>query len=35
VTKDDQGQLPTVIEDLDLPDPVIRSHYGHGMLSST
>ena len=29
MTKDDQGQLPTVIEDLDLPDPVVRSHYGH------
>jgi len=30
VTKQYKGQLPTVIEDLDLPHPVIRSHYGHG-----
>jgi len=30
VTKEYQGKLPTVIEDLDLPNPVIRSHYGHG-----
>jgi hypothetical protein len=24
------SKLQTVIEDLDLPNPVIRSHYGHG-----
>lgn len=30
VTKDYKGKLQTVIEDLDLPNPVIRSHYGHG-----
>ena len=30
VTKEYKGKLPTVIEDLDLPNPVIRSHYGHG-----
>jgi len=30
VTKEYQGKLQTVIEDLDLPNPVIRSHYGHG-----
>ena len=24
------GKLQTVIEDLDLPNPVIRSHYGNG-----
>jgi hypothetical protein len=32
VTKRYRGQLQTVIEDLDLPHPVIRSHYGHGFL---
>lgn len=26
------GQLQTVIEDLDLPNPVIRSHYSHGFI---
>jgi len=26
------GKLQTVIEDLDLPNPVIRSHYGHGFI---
>jgi len=26
------GQPKTVIEDLDLPNPVIRSHYGSGFL---
>ena len=31
VTQEYQGKLPTVIEDLDLPHPVIRSHYGHGL----
>jgi hypothetical protein len=30
VTKRHRGQLQTVIEDLDLPNPVIRTHYGHG-----
>ena len=30
VTKLYQGQLQTVIEDLDLPHPVIHSRYGHG-----
>src|SRR5208283_3909071 len=30
VTKQYQGKLQTVIEDLDLPNPVIRSHYRHG-----
>lgn len=31
VTKEYKGKLQTVIEDLDLPNPVIRSHYGHGV----
>ena len=30
VTKLYQGQWQTVIEDLDLPHPVIHSRYGHG-----
>jgi hypothetical protein len=30
VTKQYRGKLQSVIEDLDLPNPVIRSHYGHG-----
>ena len=30
VTKEYKGKLQTVIEDLDLPHPVIRSNYGHG-----
>jgi hypothetical protein len=30
VTKQYKGRLQTVIEDIDLPNPVIRSHYGHG-----
>ena len=30
VTKEYKGKLQTVIEDLELPNPVIRSHYGHG-----
>jgi hypothetical protein len=30
VTKEYKGKLQTVIEDLDLPNPVIRSHYGSG-----
>lgn len=32
VTRRYRGQLQTVIEDLDLPNPVIRSHYGHGFI---
>jgi DNA-binding transcriptional ArsR family regulator len=32
ITKEYKGKLQTVIEDLDLPNPVIRSHYGHGFL---
>src|SRR5258708_16975023 len=30
VTKEYKGKLQSVIEDFDLPNPVIRSHYGHG-----
>ena len=30
VTKRYRGQIQTVIEDLNLPNPVIRTHYGHG-----
>jgi hypothetical protein len=30
VTQRYKGKLQSVIEDLDLPNPVIRSHYGHG-----
>jgi hypothetical protein len=30
VTQAYKGKLQSVIEDLDLPNPVIRSHYGHG-----
>ena len=30
MTQQYKGKLQTVIEDLDLPNPVIRSHYGHG-----
>lgn len=30
VTKRYGGKLQTVIQDLDLPNPVIRSHYAHG-----
>ena len=30
VTQQYKGKLQSVIEDLDLPNPVIRSHYGHG-----
>jgi hypothetical protein len=29
VTNEYKGKLQTVIEDLDLPNPVNRSHYGH------
>jgi hypothetical protein len=32
VTRRYRGQLQTVIEDLQLPNPVIRSHYGHGFV---
>jgi hypothetical protein len=32
VTKNYRGKLQTVIEDLDLPNPVIRSHYGNGFI---
>jgi hypothetical protein len=32
VTKHYRGKLQTVIEDMDLPNPVIRSHYGNGFL---
>jgi len=32
VTRQYKGQLQTVIEDLNLPNPVIRSHYGHGFV---
>lgn len=30
ITRRYNGKLQTVIEDMDLPSPVIRSHYGHG-----
>ncbi len=32
VSKHYRGKLQTVIEDLHLPNPVIRSHYGHGFI---
>lgn len=32
VTKRYGGKLQTVIEDLELPNPVIRSHYGNGFI---
>ena len=32
IQKDHAGKLQTVIEDLDLPNPVIRSHYKNGFL---
>src|SRR4029077_8756089 len=32
ITKYYKGKLQTVIEDIDLPNPVIRSHYGKGFL---
>jgi hypothetical protein len=32
VTKQYKGKLQTVIEDIDLPNPVIRSHYGRGFI---
>jgi hypothetical protein len=32
VTRQYRGKLQTVIEDMDLPNPVIRSHYGNGFV---
>jgi hypothetical protein len=32
ITKRYRGQLQTVIEDFDLPNPVILSHCGHGFI---
>jgi hypothetical protein len=32
VTKQYKGKLQTDIEDLELPNPIIRSHYGKGFL---
>jgi hypothetical protein len=32
VTKHYRGKLQTEIEDMDLPNPVIRSHYGNGFI---
>ena len=32
VTKQYHGKLQTEIEDMDLPNPVIRSHYGNGFI---
>src|SRR6516225_7436180 len=32
ITKPYRGKLQTVLEDRDLPNPVIRSHYGHGFI---
>jgi hypothetical protein len=32
ITRYHHGKLQTVIEDLNLPNPVIRSHYGHGFI---
>jgi hypothetical protein len=32
ITSRYRGKLQTVIEDLDLPNPVIRSHYGNGFI---
>src|SRR6266446_2150865 len=32
ITKQYRGKLQTVLEDLDRPNPVIRSHYGHGFI---
>jgi hypothetical protein len=32
ITKNHRGKLQTVIEDLNLPNPVIRSHYANGFL---
>jgi hypothetical protein len=32
ISKHHRGKLQTEIEDMDLPNPVIRSHYGHGFI---
>jgi len=32
ITKQYRGKLQTVLEDIHLPNPVIRSHYGHGFI---
>jgi hypothetical protein len=32
ITRHHHGKLQTVIEDLNLPNPVLRSHYAHGFL---
>lgn len=32
ITQRYRGKLQTVLEDLNLPNPVIRSHYGHGFI---
>jgi hypothetical protein len=32
ITKQYKGKLQTVIEDIELPNPVIRSHYGNGFI---
>jgi hypothetical protein len=32
ITRQYRGKLQTVIEDMHLPNPVIRSHYGHGFV---
>jgi hypothetical protein len=32
VSKRYKGKLQSVIEDMELPNPVLRSHYGHGFL---
>jgi hypothetical protein len=32
ITKQYRGKLQTGLQDLDLPNPVIRSHYGHGFI---
>jgi DNA-binding transcriptional ArsR family regulator len=32
ITKSHRGKLQTVIADLHLPNPVMRSHYGHGFI---
>jgi hypothetical protein len=32
ITKQYRGKLQTVIEDVNLPNPVIRSHYGNGFI---
>ena len=32
VTKQNRGKLQTEIEDMNLPNPVTRSHYGNGFI---